>query len=173
MRSNPLRNSAAEKVASCRHFAALLEPRAELHDPGFHLRARPVHVAVLEYRREVIADRTPQCVLEVDDTGRTRRQHHEIAGVIVAVHERLGLHQRFAHEECEGVFQQLLLGDGQREPEVDGAEPLRQQAHFAQQHRLVIGRQLARGGVAIQLQPGKRFERVPYNFCDRLPPRDW
>ena len=48
-------------------------------EPGEQPRTRPDHVAILQQRHEVIADRPAHCVLKIEDAGIVAWADHEIA----------------------------------------------------------------------------------------------
>ena len=60
---------------------------------------RPVDVAVPEQRDEVVGDRAAHGVLEIEDAGIAPRADHEVARVVVAVHEHLRLLERIRDQQ--------------------------------------------------------------------------
>jgi hypothetical protein len=101
------------------------DPPAIGLDPGLDPRARPGDVAVLQQRHEVVADGPGEGILEIEDTQGAVLELHQVARVIVAVHEHDRLRQRLAHQEIEGRGEQLRVGGLAPEPEMPRAEPLR------------------------------------------------
>ena len=125
--------------------AACEELRAITAHPALHACARPADVAVLEQRHEVVADRAAQCVLKIDHARIALGEHHEIARMVVAMHEHLGLRERRGDQELEGLRKHLPLRILRVNTQVHAAEPFRHQRKLARELRTVVGRKLARG----------------------------
>ena len=113
-------------------------------DPALHARARPVDVAVLEQRHQVVADRAGERVLKIDDAGVAARQHasgcandsRDARTPAAAPAPRAsGTRSSAASTRAVGVIQRQL--------QVTRAEPLRHQCHLALQRGAIVGRQRA------------------------------
>jgi hypothetical protein len=100
--SNQRRNS--RSLAAAAETRARSRARYSRTQP--HARARPGDVAILQQRDEVVGDRAVERVLEIDDAGVALRQDHQVARVIVAVHEHARLGQRLGDQQIEARAQQ-------------------------------------------------------------------
>ena len=150
IRSNQRRNSAS--LAPAGPPPARAAGRGYAAHPADHARARPGDVAVLQQRHQVVADRAAQRVLEIDDAGIALGDHHEIARVIVAVHEHLRLRQRLARSGTRTPPRAARA----RAPTASSCrcrsqKPLGHQRHLARERAAVIGRELRARRAAAQL----------------------
>src|SRR5450631_4144068 len=136
------------------------EHRAIACDPACDARTRPSDVAVLQERYQVIADRTAQRVLKIDDARVALGYGHEIARVIVAMHEHLRLRKRCGDQKFEGARQYLLLGCVGFESQMAATKPFRHQRKLACQRLAVIGWKLLRRTDAAYLDVGKRAQGI-------------
>ena len=128
--------------------------------PAGHPLLRPGDVAVAQQRDEVVCERPVHRVLEIEDARVVARAHHEVARVVVAVHEHLRLLERVADQGFHGADQHARLVTVQFELEVPGEQPVGKQAHLEAQQLLVVGRQVAGVAGAPRLDAHQRVDRV-------------
>jgi len=151
---------------------ACAQPRVMRPHPCLHARPRPGDVAVLEQRYQVVADGTAQGVLEVDDPGVARLEQHQVAGMIVAVHEHLRLRKRRADQELAGIRNNGPLLLRQLQSKVARAEPLRHERHLALERSAVIGVELRGGRRAFGLDLREHIERIGVQRLGIVPGRE-
>jgi len=130
-------------------------------DPLLNALARPTDVTILEQGHEVVANGSAQRILEIDDAGIALRRDHQVARVIVAMHEHHGLHESFGNQELERIRDDLILGIGQSHLQVPPAKPFGHQCQLACERLPVVGRQLARSIHAPRLNLREGVQRVP------------
>ena len=98
IRSNQRRNWRSSAPAS-RPAAQRCAP--ELARPPDHALVRPFDVAVPQQRHEVVGERAVHGVLEVEDARVVPVADHQVARVVVAVHEHARLRERVRDQEVE------------------------------------------------------------------------
>jgi hypothetical protein len=102
----PLQTHEVEPAQELRFARVEFESGAQqllaiLQCPASHPRCGPSDITILEQGHEVVSHRTRDCILEVDDPGIAVGQQHQVARVIITVHEGYGLRQRGRCESLE------------------------------------------------------------------------
>src|SRR3546814_11067200 len=70
--------------------------------PGVNARIRPGDVAVAQQRDQVVSDRAAHRVLEIDNAGFAFAEH-QVARMVIAVHEHLRSEERRVGKECDST----------------------------------------------------------------------
>ena len=161
MRSNQRRNFAGPGARGER-----ADPLAKGRDPGLDPRARPGDVAVLQQRHEVVADRPVQGILEVEDARIGPRLRPS-----GCASDSRGARTRAAapaprHQQIEGAGRAVARGGVGLEPEM----PRENQSGnrlISRAALRVVGRQLASGRQAAQLDAHQRVHGVAYSASAR------
>jgi len=82
-----------------------VRPAAEIERPADDAVLRPGDVAVPQQRDQVVAERSVDRVLEIEDARIVPRADHQVARVVIAVHEHSRLRERVGHERVEHLCQ--------------------------------------------------------------------
>src|SRR5450759_2174470 len=116
------------------------------YQPVDHFCFFPTDVGILEQRGEIVGDRAIHGILKIQ-YARVRFGDHQIARVVVAMHVHARLGEVVGDDARKDSFQFGVLRLAERDIEMLGDVPLREQEHLAQQQGFVIGRQFvfARG----------------------------
>ncbi len=99
-------------------------------------------------------------ILEIEHARIGPGADHQVAGVIIAVHEHARLLQSGRDQAIEDSGQQAALRIVELQAEVPAEQPVREQAHLEAQQLLVVRWQLAGVASASGLDPDQRVDRV-------------
>src|SRR6266850_353693 len=122
----------------------------------------PGDVRVAQERDQIVGDRTVHRVLKIENSG-AGLAHHEVAGMVVAVHEHLRLPEVAPEDRRKHVLQGLELCRIQLALQLARDVPVREKAQFPlEQFPVVVGQQ-PRTARALNLE--QRVERVFVELC--------
>ena len=122
----------------------------------------PLDVRVAQERHEIVGHGAVHRVLEVEHAG-IGLAHHEVARVVVAVHEHARLREVVREHAREHALERGALRVVERAPEVARDVPVGEEIELAPQERFVVRRQLAFARGALEAR--QRVERVEYSAC--------
>ncbi len=139
------------RIVGTGRYAGRLRRGAEFERPAHHVGRWPGDVAVAQQRHEVVGERPVHRVLEIEDAGIASAADHQVARMVVAMHEHLRLrrvHWPPARRNAAG--QHRRLARRQLERQVPAQQPVGEQAHLEAQQALVVRRQaVARAGARV------------------------
>src|SRR6266851_7754100 len=157
LRSHPLEIPVEVGKISGHRQAGLARLLPVTHGPVDDAFLFPGDVGVAQERGEIIGDRAVDRVLKIENT-RARLAYHEVARVIIAVHENARLPEVVREERRKSLLQGLALRGAELSLELAGDVPIGKKAQFPLEQLLVVIGQHARP--ARQLNAQQSLERV-------------
>ncbi len=143
-----------------------LQPLTILQHPSLDTLTRPADVTIFQQRDQVVPYGPAHGVLEIQHARIAVRQHHQIAGMVVPMHEDGRLSEPLANQKLECGADGLRLRGRHGKLQMTLTEPLRHEGELARQLLTVVGRQLAGAGQPPHLDLGEHLQRISIEPLD-------